>query len=198
MKGLSLLELLLAMGITSILILIIGSAYAINLKIVSNQNASISVATQNQLGLDTIVNDIRESTGVSDTCCTVPGPEQSSNASKIVLKIWPLDIITGESVEPPNTTETLYDHIVYEQDIINKTLVKKIIPCSIGCTSKRVLSTKIMASHLSLTSPLAFTYSPGTPYSAATQVTVTLTTTKNNLGKDFTVAQSAKALIRNK
>ncbi|PIR99267.1 hypothetical protein COT87_00325 [Candidatus Collierbacteria bacterium CG10_big_fil_rev_8_21_14_0_10_44_9] len=197
MTGLSLVELLLVLGITSILILVIGGAYSTHLKIVSNQNAAIDVAAQNQLGLDVIANDIRDSAGVSDSCCS---PAETTSDQKLVVKIWPISITTSEPIQPASTDETQFDHIVYERDAVKNNLMRKIIPCTASavppCTSKRTASTKIIASH---TSNLSFTYDPDTPsFSAATQVAITLTTNRKDLGKDFTNSQTTKVFIRNK
>lgn len=197
MNGLSLPELLIAAGIASILVLIIGSAYSSHIKIVSNQNTVIDISTQNQIGLNEIINEIRESSSVVDSCCTSPGPEQVTGTNKIVLQIWPLNTTSGEPQEPPaSPASTDYDYIVYERDSEKQALTKKIIPCSGTCTSKRGSLNKLIAARVA---SLSFEYSPNSPSSsAAEEVTVTVTTTKTDIGKDFSNTQSAKATIRNK
>lgn len=202
-KGFTLLELLIASSIICFLLIVIVGVYMAHFRIFSNQNTSINVATQNKLGLDEVVNQIRESAGVVVSCANPPcNPTETNSSTVLVLQIWPLDA-TGNPIDPGAGTN--YDYIIYKKNASNN-LIKKIVLCTTSpCTSSspRKGGTDIMASNVS---SLQFVYydvndaSITTPASYPTtyRVAVTIDTTATNVKKTFTTSQSATAEIRNK
>lgn len=191
MRALSLVELLVGMGIVSFLILIIAGVYIAHFKIFSNQNASIESASQNKIALEEMTNEIRESAGVAASCPNPPcTPQQTTSASVLVLRIWPLNA-AKEPIDP-GTDPTKVDYIIYQRNPSNEwKLQKKVVP---HATSSRAAITKDIAANII---GLAFTYD-NADSSLATQVDITLDTQASNLGKSYTVSQKSTALIRNK
>lgn len=200
--GFTLLELLIASSITCFLLIVIAGVYMAHFRIFSNQNTSINVATQNKLGLDEVVNEIRESAGVVISCATPPcSPAETNSSTVLILQIWPLDS-TGNPIDPQGGSN--YDYIIYKRDPANTAnLIKKIVLCASPCTSTRKSGTPIIASNVS---NLQFTYYNGAdqicptscPYTDSNRITVTIDTTATNFKKTFTTTQSATGEIRNK
>lgn len=190
-RAISLVELLVGMGIVSFLILIIAGVYIAHFKIFSNQNASIESASQNKIALEDMTNEIRESAGVVTSCPNPPcSPAQTTSASILVLKIWPIDV-NGDPIDPGVNPQNV-DYIIYQRNPSDEwKLQKKIVPYA---TSSRQAITKDIAANITA---LSFTYDNADP-SLATQVDITLDTQASNLGKSYTVSQKSTALIRNK
>lgn len=185
LRGASIIELLAAMAILSLITIMVVSVYFTHFKIFSNQSESIQIANQNKISLDEITNQIRESQSVATTCANCGG--DSSGTAKIVLQLWPLDA----SGNPKDPGGSKYDYIVYKRDDLeNSKLIKKIIP---DPSSTRSASTKIIATEVN---NLQFAYDVAPP--ATTQVTITLTNTSKSLNKTNTITQESKAVLRNK
>ena len=183
-KGLSLVELMIGLGITSFLILIVASVYFAHTRLFSNQNTSIEVATQNKLGLDEMTNQIREGQQVAATCCS----GETTTATTLVIQLWPLDT----SSEPFEPADSAYDYIVYKRDATDNTkLIKRIIP---DAASNRPASEKILATNIS---DLQFTYNNPDP-TLASEITISLATSATSGSRTFTNTQTSKAMLRNK
>lgn len=188
-KGLSLPELLVATLFASILIGVIGSLLNTQLGIVVRQKALIQSASQNKLGLDEIIKQIRESAGVASSCPNPPcNPVETSGADILVLKLWPINA----NGEPVGIGGSAYDYIIYKKT--NNQLIRRIVP---DATSTRPAGSRIISVDIA---SLAFTYDPApTPDpSVANKVAVSLGTASTESGKTFTTDQNASAGIRNK
>src|SRR3989344_5215337 len=153
-KGVSMLELLIALGIIAAVSVVLGSVYFVHAKLFNRQVSLTNVATQNKLALDEMKTTIRESMSIVDSCCTPP--ETTSN-QELVLQIWPLNA-SGE----PTDTISGYDYIIYKRDPNNNTnLLKKFVPTA---GSPRPPLSKIIANHLGTgANDLYFTYDVGLP-----------------------------------
>ena len=183
--GLTLIELLVGFAVAGFIILLVASLYMAHSRLFNNQNAAIEVAVQNKIALEEITNQVRESQGVTASCCT---PTETTGANVLVLQIWPLDA-SGNPFDPGSSN---YDYIVYRVDPADNTvLIKKIVPDD-GSTrqaSEKRIATKISA--------LGFTYDNADP-TLASEVTTTITTSEIYLSRTHTMTQSSKAVLRNK
>lgn len=184
-KGVSLVELLIAMSIVGFLGVLIAALYFSHFKLFSSQNTRIEVASQNKLALEEITNQIRESQGVAASCCT---PTETTGSDVLVLQIWPLNA-SGDPTEPVGSPTPEYDYIVYKK--VADKLNKLVVPAA---GSTRQAKDDIIASKVSA---LALTYDNADPTQAA-QVTINLTTqdTVNNVTQTDT--QTSTAVLRNK
>ena len=183
-KGLSIVELIAALGILGFMAILVATVFLTHYKIFSNQNSSIDAATQNKIALEEIVNEIRESQGVAVTCCS---PTETTTATVLVLQLWPLN----SSAEPFDNGAN-YDYIIYKRDTTDNTkFIKKIVPTA---GSTRQALTKTIATNINA---LDFTYDAAAP--ATTVVTISIDTQARSMfGKTFTVSNNEKALLRNK
>lgn len=180
----SLLEFLIAFVMIGLVSFLIAAIYFTQLKIFSNQNKAIEIASQNKIALDEITNQIREAGAVPISCGACGG--DSSGVNVLILALWPID----SNKEPIDPGISNYDYIVYKRNAVNNTITKKVIPSAIG---SRAASEKIVASSVS---DLQFVYDVSPPSSA--EATITVTTTGTNLGNTQTNTQSAKGVLRNK
>lgn len=181
--GLTLVETLIAFGLSAVILIILAAFYLTQFKFFSGQNTSIDISSQNKIAIDEITNEIRESQSVAASCCS----SDTTSSTVLVLQIWPLN--SNGDTQDPGTTN--YDYIVYQRDSSNNTITKKITPSGI---SSRQAGTKIIASNVS---DLQFTYDT-VPSSSAEEVTVTITTTAVSMGKTHTNTQTTSAILRNK
>ena len=184
--GLTLVELLTGFGVLGLVSIMVATLYFTHVRLFSNQNTSIDVATQNKLALDEIVAQIREGQAVVITCSACAG--DTTSATILVLQLWPLDA-AGDPIQPQGTA---YDYIVYKRDAVDSTkLIKKTVA---DAASSRQSQEKIIARSLA---DLQFSLDNADP-SQASEVTVSLTTTANVNGRVHTTSQSIKAVLRNK
>lgn len=183
--GVSLVELIIGMSIVGFMGVLIAALYFSHFKLFSSQNTRIEVASENKIALEEITNQIRESQGVSASCCS---PTETTDANVLVLQIWPLNA-SGDPTEPNPSPTPQYDYIVYKK--VADTLKKQIVPAS---GSTRPSSDKIIASKINT---LTFTYD-NADASQAAQVTINLTTqnTVNNVTQSDT--KTSTAVIRNR
>lgn len=189
-KGVSLVELLIGIGLFSVVSILFVTIVLTNSRIFSDQKTNIYIATQNRLALDEMINQIRESVTVTNNC-TVCGSNITSNSLVLILEIWPIDA-SGNPFDPATTTGS--DYIVYKLDDPpnNTKLVKKIFVTSDN-GSARQNSTDILASGVT---NLLFSYDAPPPDTS--EVTIELTTEGNSIRKPLSVTQTAKANLRNK
>ena len=182
--GLTLIELLVGFAVAGFIILLVASLYMAHSRLFNNQNAAIEVAVQNKIALEEITNQVRESQGVTASCCNPPG--ETTGANVLVLQIWPLDA-SGNPFDPG----TNYDYIVYKVDPADNTvLIKKIVP---NAGSTRQASEKKIATKIAT---LNFTYDNAPPQTS--EVTISLTTSDIYLSRTHTITNSSKAVLRNK
>ncbi len=186
--NISLLELLVAGSILSIISVLVGAIYFAHFRIFSNQSSAIDVSTQNKLALKEVSNQIRQSESIVNTCPDCGS--DTTNAVTLILRLWPLDG-TGEPIDPAGTN---YDYYVFKRDPTNDT---KFIRLTYAyALSSRKNGTHVVATNIN---NLSFTYDNPTPASAA-QVTVSVSTTATGTAtnKVQTTVESSKANLRNK
>jgi len=186
-KGVSMLELLIALGIIAAVSVVLGSVYFVHAKLFNRQVSLTNVATQNKLALDEMRTTIRESKSLVASCCT---PTETASSQVLVLQIWPLNS-SGE----PTDTISGYDYIIYKRDPNNNTkLLKKVVPAT---GSFRPALSKILANNIGLgVDDVKFEYVGSVE--DATEVNITLTTSQVVLKQTQTNTQSIKAGLRNK
>lgn len=184
--GFTIIEFISAFAIIGLVAVLVASIYFAHFRLFSNQNTAIEVSSQNKIALDEITNQIRESETIVSTC-TGCGMDTTSDTI-IILQLWPLNA-SGEPIDPGGN----YDFIVYKRDASdNSKLAKKIV--ATAPPSSRESSTKTIATNIS---DLKFIYDNPDP-TLATEVTISVTTTAISGSKTHTMAQSAKAVLRNK
>lgn len=186
--GLTIVELITGIAIIGFVSFLVAAVYFAQFKLFSNQNTAIDVASENKLATDEMVNQIRESETVVNTCAAcgsdVTGP------SKLILRLWPLNS-NGDPTDPSSSN---YDYIIYKPDpsdntkLIKQTFADTVLP------STRSSGSKIIATKLS---SLQFAYDNIDPTLAA-EITITITNTQNSSSKTHTYTQSVKAVLRNK
>jgi hypothetical protein len=186
LKAFTLIEIVTGFALVGLVSILIATLYFAHFRLFSNQNTSIEVSTQNRLAIDEIVNQVRESQSVVDTCTGCSGDTTSSTV--LVLRLWRLDS-NGEPTEP---TGSEYDYVIYKRDPSDTTnLIKKTVP---DPTSSRQTLTKIIATRVS---DLQFAYDNTNP-DLITEISVTLTNSSTVNNKVQTTTQSSTAILRNK
>lgn len=196
-KGFTLVEVIVGTALLGLVSVLIASIYFTNFKLFSHQSTSIDINSQNKLAIDEISNQIRQSQSVAASCPNPPcNPTETSSSTVLALQLWPLDA-NGDPKDPLGGTD--YDYIVYKIDPANSSRIqKKIAP---DASSTRPASAKVLATSLSANG-LSFTYKDGSGStvspSAATEVTISISTTGTSVGKTQTVTQTNNATLRNK
>lgn len=184
--GLSLVEFLVAFGVITFVVTMVGAIYFANFRLYSNQNAVIDISTQNRISLTDITNQIRQSAAVASTCGSCGGT--TSSATSLVLQLWPIDG-TGEPFDPGTTN---FDYIVYKRDQSDTSkLVRYTYPFG---SSSRPSGTRILATNVS---NLQFAYDNADP-TQSREITITLTSSTNSGTKNITTTDTDKATLRNK
>ncbi len=109
-KGLTLVELLVAMSILSILTLIIGQIYVNNVRSVQRQQINAQLQRQGKIALDEIISDVRSAWEVKEQ--VIDGDTQYKASEKVlILKVPALD---DEGNIKYEGEEILYfDYIIY-------------------------------------------------------------------------------------
>ncbi len=182
----SLVELLVAISLLSIITLIIGYVFISHFKLFNNVKSLVEVSSSNKLVLDELITQIREGEAIVNTC-TGCGTYLTGSGT-LILQLWPLDS-NNVPFEPSSNN---YDYVIYSQDPSKTTnLLKITVP---DTTSNRTASTKIMASDIS---NLNFTYNNGNP-TLANEVTVSVQNSIQITGRVQTTSQQVKAVLRNR
>lgn len=189
LRGLSLVELQVAIAISAGIALLIGGVYFAYTKLFNEEKVRIHVASENRIAIDEITNQIRESPGVSANC-TICGTQTTSSSTVLILKLWPLDA-NGEVFEP---TSGQFDYIVYRVDNPpnDKNLLKEIFPN--GQDSSRIQSTKVLATDVKT---IQFTFDNPNP-AAASDVTLTLTNEAKSFSRTHSISHTSNSVLRNK
>lgn len=185
-NGFTLPEILVGLAVFGLISILVAGIYFAQFRLFANQNTSIEIANQARTALDEIVNQVRQSQQVAASCCD----GETTSSTTLILAIWS----TNETGEPYQPSPSIFDYIVYKQDETDNTkLTKKTVPDS---ASSRNASTQIIATKLA-PAGLQFSYDNKDP-SAASEVTVNITTQGASGTKTHTITQSAKAILRNK
>ncbi len=185
-SGFSLAEILIAISISSIIMLILGYVFVSYFKLFNNVKSLVEVSSSNKLILDELISQIREGESIVSSC---PGcGSYVTGPGTLILQLWPLDT-NNVPFEP---TSTNYDYVIYSLDPAQNTnLVKIIVP---DATSTRSASTKIMASDIL---NLAFAYNNADP-TQANEITVNVQNSLKITGRTQTTSQQIKAVLRNR
>lgn len=190
--GVSLVELLIFIALFGVISIFLAVIVMTNSRLFNDQKTNTYLATQNQLALDEMVNQVREAQDFA-TCPTPICPIQEiSNTLQLVLSLWPLDPITGDPYQPVPASP-VYDYMVYKWDSSTKGLTK--YTYTIGAPSKRIANQDIIAKDVT-NFTLSYNVYPLAP--ATSQVTIYLENQTSSLRKTFNFNQTAKAILRNK
>ena len=186
--GFTIVELITGFAIIGFVSFLVAAVYFAQFKLFSNQNTAIDIASENKLAADEIVNQIRESETVVNTCSSCGG--DVTGADKLILRLWPLN----SSGEPTDPSSSNYDYIIYKLNpsdstkLIKQTFADTVLP------STRLSGSKIIATKLA---SLQFAYDNIDP-TFASEITITITNTADSSSKTHTYTQSVKAVLRNK
>ncbi len=183
-SGFTTVEILIASAIGVVIVLFAINILLAHLRLFAGESALIDITGANKIALDEIVNEVRESQSVVNSCTSCGS--DSTGAHVLILKIWPLDA-SGNPYDPNN-----YDYIVYKRDSTDNTKIRKIIYAYSSSTRKN--SNKIIGTNIS---GLDFTYGNPDP-TQATDITIKVKNTAATNGKTQDVDREAKAVIRNK
>lgn len=182
----SLIELLIALSLLSVVALIIGYVFVSHFKLFNNVKSLVEVSSSNKLVLDELITQIREGEAIVSTCSGCGS--YTTGSGTLILQLWPLDV-NNVPFEP---TSSNFDYVIYSQDPAKNTnLLKITVP---DATSSRTASTKIMASDIS---NLNFTYNNSDP-TLANQITVNVQNSIQITGRVQTTSQQIKAVLRNR
>lgn len=184
-KGLSLVELQIAGAILAGITLLLGSVYYMQTRMFGEEKANIQLASENQIAVEEITNQILESTGVV-TNCTACVADTNSSSTVLILEFWPLDA-NGNPTDPLGTN---YDYIVYKKTGTN--LIKNVFASQ--ASTRKAFTNKILSS---LVKTVLFEYDNADP-AQATEVTLTLENETKSFIKTHTYSQNTKAKLRNK
>jgi prepilin-type N-terminal cleavage/methylation domain-containing protein len=179
-KGFTLLELVIAIGILSIISLILATIiirFGIHYQ---KQQAEVQANLSNRFVLDEISTRIRESRAIADQI-TTGGQTYTTGATTLVLK--PLSIDADG-----NTIAGTYDYIIFYQN--STKLNKKVVP---DTSSKRPAVNQVLTANLK---QITLTYDNPTPASA-NSVTIDLRTEETLGGQTKEAQGQVKATLRN-
>lgn len=180
-KGISLVEIILAVGILGFISLMVASIYLAYFHLFSDQNTRIETDTQSRQTLSDMIRNTRQSYTVDSTATN----------QILVLDLWPLD----PSGNPYDPGCICYDQITYKLDPADNTHLIIIGSHNINAASSRVIPAQRTLT-TNVTS-LGFTYD-NADLTIARQVTINLTITKASGGKTYTSDQTEKVALRNK
>ena len=188
-KGLSLIELQIAMAIFVALIVVVGSAYYATTKLFNEEREIMNITSQNRIAVDNITNQVREAVSVV-TGCTVCGVSTESDATTLIISLWPIDV-DGTAFEP---TGNEFDYLVYRLDSSpnDTNLLLEIFPN--GTTSSRITTSKILAVD---TKTILFEYD-NVDSAQATQVTLTITNETDTFTRTHSITETVTVRLRNK
>lgn len=183
-SGLTTTELLVATAIMAVIIIVAAGVLIGNVNLFTRGSSLIDITNNNKIALDEIVNEIRQSESVVNSC--TPCGADMSNPSTLILRQWPLDN-DGNPINNGN-----FDFIIYKRDPSDNSKIRKIVYPD--PTSDRSSSNKIIGSN---TSSLTFTYNNSDP-SLSTNVLVKIKNNTTSNGVNQEIEREAKAVLRNK
>lgn len=184
-KGLTLVELLVAAALVAIVAIVLGAIFTTHFKFFTDESSVIGITEENKIVLDEVTNQIRESQSIAATC--TPCGTDTTGANVLILQLWPLNA-AGE----PFDGGTNFDYIVYKRDTTDNTKMLKIVYPHL--TSTRQGQNKILSDHIA---NLSFTFDNPTP-SLATEVIIKIKNSITTGSKTQQVELESKAVLRNK
>lgn len=188
-KGLSLIELLLAVAIGTIVILAVLSLYMAGQKYFFNQDARAEAIDDSRFPADWISRDLR---GALQVMNAVSG--YSSSSDTIVLQVFALDI--NDFV-----IEGIFDYVIYRRNPDDPRLLERIIEADMA--SSRVSSTRVLADDVT---GVVFAYfdasnQPTSIFSSVANVSFSVTSQRRSIfrgGQPFVETYNSWAKLRNK
>lgn len=195
-EGITLIEILVALSIFSLVILIIGMVYVRNLFIFKRESTYHNLQTSGKVALDKILYDIR-SASEAVTTVTEGSKTYNSSSSEIILKVPALN--SAKEIRYDSGTILYYDYIIYTFDVEGGKIIKNTIINSNSYRSDedgKVVVQDVVDSGLSY-----FSYQPENPPSDFSQVkAVSLAFRLSKIVKEETlkVDFQSEAKLRNK
>jgi len=184
LSGLTTVELIVAATIMAVVLIVAAEVLISNIKLFNRGSSFIELTSTNKIALDEIVNQIRQSQSVVNSC-TQCGTD-TTGTNTLILRLWP----TGSGADPLGNGN--YDYIVYKIDPNDNTKIRKLIYPD--ASSQRNSSDKIIGTN---TSNLEFTYANADPaLSSSVKVKIKNTTIVNGASQE--IEREAKAVLRNK
>lgn len=179
--GYTMIELIMVIGLIGLIGLLATYISFGNFRLFRNQDTEIEISSQNRLVLDEVLNSVREAVSVESSFNDGTTTYTTDNDS-IVLKFHSVDL-------DHNIIDNEYDRIIYWLD--NTDTLKRAISPSVS--SSRLASSKPVSV---IVDTINFSYDSA-DFNEISYVTVTLTTSKNQLGQTKNITVSGEAQLRN-
>src|SRR3989344_1943034 len=224
-EGFSLVELLIGILIIGLISTFIASIYLSHFKLFSGQSLAISVADQNKIAMDEIVNTVRQGLIINypncfQALCKVGGSAYVQyfhiNRTHLTIALWPLDG-NGNPIDPSTTSNPnncANDFVSYylgtnnpttdgtpnqELDgyyVLTRETAQYQFNGNSSCPTSRQLGKKIIATKIS-----SINFVPTPTSSNATEVKITITNEGKALWKAFnpyTYSRTSLARLKNR
>ncbi|HEY5601241.1 MAG TPA: type II secretion system protein [Patescibacteria group bacterium] len=183
-SGFTLIELIVAIGLFGLISLLAGGVYLGQIRLFNRQNAQVDIVSQNQIILDDMVDEIRNSSQVASGV-TVGSDTYASGTNQLVLRLISIDS-SGQLLA------NSFDHLIYylEGSSSPYTLHKRLVP---DASSSRSGYDDVKSADVS---SIIFSYSD-LDFANVTSIDISLTTVKKVENKDKTLTTTTKAILRN-
>jgi len=188
-RGVSLIELLLAVAIGALVILAVLSLYMSGQKYFFNQDARAETIDDSRFPAEWISRDLRGALQVMSTTGSY-----TSSSDTIILQVYALDV--NDFV-----IEGIFDYIIYQRNPDNPRIFERIIQAN--AASSRVSGTRVMADDVA---DVVFAYfdannQPTGIYSSVTNVSFSVTSQRGSIfrgGQPFVETYNSWAKLRNR
>lgn len=195
-RGLTLIELMVAISIFSIVILVITAVYVKNLSIFKRESTYSELQTSGKAALDRILYDLRQAQEVKESV-TDGGTTYTSSSSEVILKV-PALTATGE-IRYDEGQILYYDYLIYTFNYSEGKIIKN---TKIDPNSQRPNEDgKVVAQNVAGESYSYFSYLPDNPpadFSQVKGVAVSFRLQKDVRGETLRVDFQSEAKLRNK
>ena len=194
MKGLSLIEVLIAMVLMSIAMLALLSLYNSGQKYFTNQDARSDILNDSRITLTLLSRDIKEAVQVVPGPVDVGGTFYSTSANCIVLKVPSVDA-DGLIIDIDNH----FDYLVYRVNPDNSTELLRIVEGKDGVSS-RVDGNKLLTRNMD-SLVMSFLDTDGgtvTNFAESAIVDIALTILKKGIQRTYQETMNTRTKLRNK
>lgn len=193
-KGLTLIEILIVIAVSSILVVALLSLFISGQKYFINQDARSDAIEDSRFPVTWITRDIKEAVQVIAGPITIGSSDYSTSANCLVLQVPSIDA-SGAIIDIDND----FDYIVYCQDSQNTSRLERVIDAKDGVSS-RIDSTRGIADSVNSFALSFYDTDGGTVanYSDTLTVDVSLSSRRTGIGRTFQEAANTQVKLRNK
>ena len=193
-KGLTLIEILIVLAVSSILVVALLSLFIAGQKYFINQDARADALEDSRFPITWITRDIKEAVQVVPGPITIGSNDYSTSSNCLVLQVPSIDG-TGTIIN----IDSDLDYIVYCLNTSYPNRLERIIDAKDGVSS-RIDTTRIVADSVNSFSLSFYDTDGGTVsvYSDTLSVDISLSSTRTGIGRTFQEATNTKVKLRNK